>query len=59
MNSNAESIFNLCKEKGLLLEELRVEEGRLDDVFREITKTDTEISERKVTEDEPEEPVQS
>ena len=59
VNSNAESIFNLCKEKGLLLEELRVEEGRLDDVFREITKTDTEISERKVTEDEPEEPVQS
>ena len=59
VNSNAESIFNLCKEKGLLLEELRVEEGRLDDVFREITKTDTEISEKKVTEDEPEEPVQS
>jgi ABC-2 type transport system ATP-binding protein len=59
VNSNAESIFNLCKEKGLLLEELRVEEGRLDDVFREITKTDTEISERKVKEDEPREVVQS
>ena len=58
VNANAESIFNLCKEKGLLLEELRVEEGRLDDVFREITKTDTEISERKVTGDEPEKPDQ-
>jgi len=58
VNSNAESIFNLCKEKGLLLEELRVEKGRLDDVFREITKTDTEISERKVKVDESHEAVQ-
>ncbi|NRB43732.1 MAG: ATP-binding cassette domain-containing protein [Verrucomicrobiales bacterium] len=58
VNTNAESIFNLCKEKGLLLEELRVEEGRLDEVFREITKTDTEISERIVKEEDPEKVVQ-
>ncbi len=58
VNTNAESIFNLCKERGLLLEELRIEEGRLDDVFREITKTDTEISERKGKEEKPQETVQ-
>ena len=41
-----------------MLEELRIEEGRLDDVFREITKTDTEISERKGKEEKPQETVQ-
>ncbi|MAS94095.1 MAG: ABC transporter ATP-binding protein [Verrucomicrobiales bacterium] len=36
------AIYSLCKEKNLTIEELRVEEGRLDDLFREITKTDAE-----------------
>ena len=40
-----EEIFNLCKEKELVIEELRLEEGRLDDVFREITVGDTTLSE--------------
>ena len=40
-----EEIFNLCKEKELVIEELRLEEGRLDDVFREITVADTTLSE--------------
>ena len=36
----------MCKEKGLLLQELKVEEGRLDDVFRELTVADTIIEEK-------------
>ena len=44
-NSLSEDVFNLCKDKGLLLEELKIEEGRLDDVFREITVADTKIGE--------------
>ncbi len=40
----SEAIFNLCKDKNLVLEELRVEEGRLDDVFREITIADTKLA---------------
>ena len=40
-----EEIFNLCKEKQLVLEELHLEQGRLDDVFREITVADTTLSE--------------
>lgn len=42
--SLSEAIFNLCKDKGLVLEELKVEEGRLDDVFREITVADTKLA---------------
>lgn len=34
------AVARLCKEKNLTVEELRVEEGRLDELFREITKTD-------------------
>lgn len=36
------AIFQLCKDKNLNVQELRVEEGRLDELFREITKTDSE-----------------
>lgn len=36
------AVFGMCKEKNLSVEELRVEEGRLDLLFREITKTDAE-----------------
>ena len=45
-NSLSEGVFNMCKEKGLLLQELKVEEGRLDDVFRELTVADTIIEEK-------------
>ena len=41
----SEEIFNLCKEKQWVLEELHLEQGRLDDVFREITVADTTLSE--------------
>ncbi len=37
-----EAIFQLAVSKGLKVHELRVEEGRLDELFREITRTDTE-----------------
>ena len=37
-----EAIFQLSVEKGLKVHELHVEEGRLDELFREITRTDTE-----------------
>jgi len=36
------AVFGMCKEKNLTVDELRVEEGRLDDLFREITKSDNE-----------------
>ncbi len=36
------AVFGICKDKNLTVEELRVEEGRLDLLFREITKTDAE-----------------
>ncbi|HQZ29815.1 MAG TPA: ABC transporter ATP-binding protein, partial [Verrucomicrobiales bacterium] len=36
------AVFGLCKEKNLAVEELRVEEGRLDLLFREITKSDSD-----------------
>ncbi len=34
--------FGLAKEKNLVLHELHTEDGRLDDLFREITKRDVE-----------------
>lgn len=40
----SEAVFNLCKNKNLVIEEMRVEEGRLDDVFREITIADTKLA---------------
>jgi ABC-2 type transport system ATP-binding protein len=36
------AVSTLCQDKKLSIEELRVEEGRLDELFREITKTDDE-----------------
>jgi len=36
------AVFRLCSEKNLTVEELRVDEGRLDHLFREITKSDRE-----------------
>lgn len=36
------AIFKLAVDKGLTIEELRVEEGRLDELFREITRSDTD-----------------
>ncbi len=36
------AVSALCRTKNLTIEELRVEEGRLDELFREITKTDDE-----------------
>ncbi|MDF1860091.1 MAG: ATP-binding cassette domain-containing protein [Verrucomicrobiales bacterium] len=36
------AISKLCKDKNLTVEELHVEQGRLDELFREITKTDLE-----------------
>ena len=36
------AIYNLCREKNLNVSELRIDEGRLDELFREITKTDSE-----------------
>lgn len=36
------AVSALCHDKKLKIEELRVEEGRLDELFREITKTDDE-----------------
>lgn len=35
-------VYNLCRDKDYTVEELRVEEGRLDELFREITKSDNE-----------------
>ncbi|MEM9284013.1 MAG: ATP-binding cassette domain-containing protein [Verrucomicrobiota bacterium] len=40
--SLGKEVSELCKTKNLVVEELRVEEGRLDELFREITKTDQE-----------------
>jgi ABC-2 type transport system ATP-binding protein len=36
------AVAKLCKDKALTVEELHVEQGRLDELFREITKTDLE-----------------
>jgi len=36
------AVFAMCKEKDITVEELRIAEGRLDDLFREITKSDNE-----------------
>ena len=36
------AIFKFCKDKGLNVAELSVDPGRLDDLFREITKSDQE-----------------
>ncbi len=36
------AVYDLCRAKNLTLHELKVEEGRLDLLFREITKTDAE-----------------
>jgi ABC-2 type transport system ATP-binding protein len=36
------AIAKLCKEKGLTINELNIDSGRLDDLFREITKSDRE-----------------
>ncbi|MBP84347.1 MAG: ABC transporter ATP-binding protein [Verrucomicrobiales bacterium] len=35
-------VSGVCQDKNLSVEELHVEEGRLDELFREITKTDSE-----------------
>ena len=35
-------VSGLCQDKKLSIEELHVEEGRLDELFREITKTDSD-----------------
>ncbi len=40
----AAAVANLCGEKGWTLSELHQVEGRLDDVFREITRPDTEAA---------------
>ncbi|MEM9480653.1 MAG: ATP-binding cassette domain-containing protein [Verrucomicrobiota bacterium] len=40
--SAAEGIFGLCKDRGWSLEELGLEEGRLDLMFRQITMSETE-----------------
>ncbi len=40
----SETVFNLCKDRGWVIEELRVEEGRLDDMFRELTVADTKLA---------------
>jgi ABC-2 type transport system ATP-binding protein len=37
-----EAIFKMCVDRGLVIEEMTPEEGRLDDVFRKITRSDTE-----------------
>jgi len=37
----SEQIFNLCRDKGYILDELSPEPGRLDNVFRQITVSDT------------------
>ena len=42
-----EAVFNLCKDQGLVLEELHVEEGRLDDLFRQLTVAETEQEGRR------------
>ncbi len=39
-----EAVFKLAVEKNLVLEELAQEEGRLDDVFRQITQSDTTLA---------------
>ncbi|MFV1995170.1 MAG: ABC transporter ATP-binding protein [Verrucomicrobiales bacterium] len=39
----SDSIFRLCVEKGWILRELSRQEGRLDEVFRTITHSDTEL----------------
>ena len=46
----SESIFNLCKDRGLVLEEMRVEEGRLDEVFRQLTVADTLLAKKSLKE---------
>lgn len=38
----SESVFKLCVDKGLMLEELKREEGRLDEIFRKITRSDVD-----------------
>ncbi len=38
----APAIYQLCRDKNLTVHELKVEEGRLDILFREITKTDAD-----------------
>ena len=38
----SEAVFKLAVAKGLTVHELKVEEGRLDELFREITRRDTE-----------------
>ncbi|MCB1090261.1 MAG: ATP-binding cassette domain-containing protein [Verrucomicrobiae bacterium] len=41
-NALPEAVFKLAVAKGLTVHELKVEEGRLDELFREITRRDTE-----------------
>lgn len=36
------AVYSLCRDKNLTVHELQVEEGRLDLLFREVTKTDAE-----------------
>lgn len=42
-----EQIFNLCKEKGWMLENMHIEVGHLDNVFRQITVADTAANSSK------------
>lgn len=41
-NDLSAEVYTLCREKNLNVHELRVEEGRLDILFREITKSDSD-----------------
>lgn len=41
-NQLSAAVFGVCKDKNLSVEELRIEEGRLDLLFREITKKDAD-----------------
>ncbi len=36
-NQISTAIYSLCKDRGVTLDELRIDEGRLDEMFREIT----------------------
>ncbi|MEM7148091.1 MAG: ATP-binding cassette domain-containing protein [Verrucomicrobiota bacterium] len=38
----SKAVYRMCVDRNLVLEELSPEEGRLDDVFREMTRSDTE-----------------
>ncbi len=51
----SESVFQLCVDKGLMLQELKREEGRLDEVFRKITRSDVDAGQgHKASKQDPE-----